>query len=168
MITKKTMAALVVAGASSFATAEMTPYFGVQYGYLDYDRGVVDGASLDAFTVRGGLDINELLAAEVRAGVGLVDDTRRGVEAEMNYHYGIYAVVNLPTGTRIDPYLLGGYSYVDSTVNRKDYSDDGLAYGAGMKWSMNDESALTLEYLKVADNDHTKQNLISVGILYHF
>lgn len=168
MITKRILAAVVAAGVSSFANAEMAPYFGVQYGFLDFDRGAVDGAALDAFTVRGGLDINELIAAEARVGLGLSDDTRRGIKAEMNYHYGVYAVINLPTGSHIDPYLLGGYSYVDSTVNRNDYSDDGLAYGAGLKWFMNDQSALTLEYLKVADNDYTKQNLISLGILYHF
>lgn len=168
MITRKILAAVVVAGVSSLATAEMAPYFGVQYGYLDFDRGAVDGAALDAFTLRGGLDINELIAAEARVGLGLSDDTRQGIKTEMNYHYGVYAVINLPTRTQLDPYLLGGYSYVDSTVNGSDYSDDGLAYGAGLKWAMNDESALTLEYLKVADNDYTKQNLISLGILYHF
>lgn len=165
---KRTLCALMMASASGLAIADSTPYFGVQYGYLDFERGAVKEASLDALSLRGGLEINELLSGEVRLGTGLFDDDYRGIDAEMNYYYGVYAVVNLPTGGKLDPYLIGGYSYVDSSVGNEDYRDDGAAYGAGLNWAMDDQSALTLEYLKLVDNDHSKQNVVSVGMVYRF
>lgn len=159
-------------GVSGAAAADSMwqpqPYAGVQYGYLDYDRGNLKGQDLDVLSLRGGVQLNSLLSAEVRGGAGLFSQRYHGEKTRINFHYGLYVRLTLPNSSPFTPYLLGGYAYSDSQAAGRHQRDDGGSYGGGVSYALDSRVDLNLELLRLADNDHTRQNALTLGATYRF
>lgn len=167
---KKILYGLIVGSASSLAMADMidiTPYAGLQYAYTDFKRGDIN-TSLDSMVVRGGARFGQVLGAEARVSTGIGSGSHMGEKVENRYNYGAYGVVNLPTGQPYTPYALGGYTYARSEIGNSRQRDDGLSYGAGVDWALDDIMSVNVEVLRSVRNDFTKQTVVGLGVAYRF
>ncbi|MCH8544422.1 MAG: porin family protein [Alcanivorax sp.] len=164
---RRILCGLMAAGACSLALADMTPYAGIQYAYTDFKRGDVS-TSLDSIVVRGGMRFDELFSAEARISTGIGSGSDGGVKAENRYNYGAYGVVTLPLGNEYTPYAMGGYTYARSEVGGERQRDDGVSYGAGVDWALDDLMSLNVEVLRSVRNDFTKQTVVGLGVKYRF
>ncbi|EKF73158.1 hypothetical protein A11A3_15187 [Alcanivorax hongdengensis A-11-3] len=143
-------------------------YGGAQYSYMTVDRGAVNNARLNGYTLRGGAVLHQLFSVEVRAGQALGDDSYRDIKVENDFYYGGYLLMTLPLEGPVTPYGIGGYGYVENDFNGNTQRDDGASYGFGFDYAADSHLGLNLEYLRLADNDYTQQELISLGVTYHF
>ena len=155
----------LLAGAVA-VQAEM--YAGAQVNLMKIDRGAVSDAQLSALTVRGGMVLHELVSAELRLGAGLSDDSYRNIDVENDFFYGAYARLTPPELKAVQPYLIGGYGYVENDINGTTQRDDGSSYGGGIDLGVGQHSTLNVEYLRLVDNDFGKQELIGLGLNYSF
>lgn len=112
--------------------------------------------------------LHELVSAEVHVGKAFDDDSYRGVEVENDFHYGVYARLTPPLAGPVRPYLIGGYSYVENDFNGETLRDDGASYGGGFDLGMEEHISMSLEYLRLVDNDYGTQELIGLGLNYRF
>ncbi|MED5433016.1 MAG: outer membrane beta-barrel protein [Pseudomonadota bacterium] len=158
------VAGMLLVGASVHAEF----YTGAQVSMLKIDRGNVSDVALTDLNVRGGLVLHELLSAEVHAGKGFGDDSYQGVEVENDFHYGVYARLTPPVAGPIRPYLLGGYGYVENDFNGETLRDDGTSFGGGFDLGLEEHMSMSLEYLRLVDNEFGKQELIGLGLNYRF
>ena len=155
----------LLAGAVA-VQAEM--YAGAQVNLMKIDRGAVSDAELTALTLRGGMVLHELVSAELRLGAGLSDDSYRNIDVENDFFYGAYARLTPPLEGPLQPYLIGGYGYVENEINGTTQRDDGSSYGGGFDLGVGQHSTLNVEYLRLVDNDFGKQELIGLGVNYSF
>ena len=64
--------------------------------------------------------------------------------------------------------MSGGYSYVENDFNGETLRDDGASYGGGFDLGMEENISMSLEYLRLVDNDFGSQELIGLGLNYRF
>lgn len=151
---------------------QATPYFGASYGYLDADFGTVKNADADLLLLRLGAEINELLAAEVRLGAGLIEDSVQGAKVKVSQQRAAYVLLNLPLNERFTPYLLGGYSYSELKIsggpNNGTHGEDSFAYGAGVNFNFDEVSSVNVEAMSLLDTDYSDQTLLSLGFKVKF
>ncbi|MCG8394652.1 MAG: porin family protein [Pseudomonadales bacterium] len=159
---------VLAAGVLAATIVQAQPYVGAQAGMMKIDRGQVSDATLTGLTLRGGLVLHELLSAEVRVGKAVGDDSYRNVDVENDFYYGAYARLTPPLAGPVQPYLIGGYSYVENDFNGNTLRDDGESYGGGFDLGMEEHLSMNLEYLRLVDNDFGTQELIGVGVNYAF
>lgn len=164
-ITRGALSIGLLAGAMA-VQAEM--YAGAQASLMKVDRGAISDAQLGALTLRGGMVLHELVSAELRLGTGLSDDSYRNIDVENDFFYGAYARLTPPLEGPVQPYLIGGYSYVENDINGATQRDDGSSYGGGLDLGVGQHSTLNVEYLRLIDNDYGKQELIGLGVNYSF
>ena len=172
---RKTLYGLVVGSTCLTAAAgnaiadmiEITPYGGIQYAYTDFKRGDIN-TSLDSMVLRGGARLHELFSAEARISTGIGSGSHQGDKIKNRYNYGAYGLLTLPTGQPYMPYAIAGYTYARSEIGNTRQRDDGLSYGAGVDWALDDVMAINVEVLRTVRNDHTKQTALGLGVSYRF
>ena len=153
------------------AGAQAQFYGGAQFSHLTLSRGSVSNAQLSGITLRGGMVlVPQLFSAELRLGkaFGSDSDSDSGVKAKNDFYYGTLVRMTLPLGKPFTPYAVGGYGYVKTDLDGNTQRDDGGAYGLGVDYALPGKLSVNLEYLRLADNDYTKQELFSLGVNYHF
>ncbi|WP_162925725.1 porin family protein [Isoalcanivorax indicus] len=167
---KKILYGLMIGSACTVAAADMsdiTPYGGLQYAWTDFKRGDIN-TSLDSMVVRGGARFGQVLGAEARLSTGIGSGSHLGEKVKNRYNYGAYGLVNLPTGEAYTPYALAGYTYARTEIGDSRQRDDGLSYGAGVDWALDDIMSVNVEVLRSVRNDFTKQTVVGLGIAYRF
>lgn len=159
-----------VVGASGVAANDYIPqpYVGAQYGHTNFNRGALNHVNQNHITARVGAEMFQLLGLEARVGTGLTTVDKGGNRVKGRYNYGVFGVVNLPTDTAISPYVLGGYTHVSTGINGRNFRDDSAAYGLGLNWNVSDAVSVNGEFMRLVDNDWSRQSTTAFGVKYNF
>lgn len=161
---------LGVASVPSVGASELmlTPYVGAQYGHINFKRGNLSHVNQNHINARVGVDVIELFGLEARVGAGFTEVEKSGSRVKSRYQYGVYGVVNLPTGAAVSPYVIGGYTHTATGINGSKVRDDSAAYGLGINWHVSSAVAVTGEFMRLVDNDWSRQSATSFGVKYSF
>jgi hypothetical protein len=131
-------AAAMLAMPMSVASAE--PYVGLGYTHYDTDDGDIGGA-----TGRLGYNFNRNLGVEGEATFSVDDDDA----VELDQAYAGYVVGRLPVSQSFD--LLGrvGYQNAEFSTPLGDADADGLGYGVGAQWNVNQTFGVRADYTRL-------------------
>ncbi|MEM6603888.1 MAG: porin family protein, partial [Pseudomonadota bacterium] len=150
------------------------PYIG---GDISRVAGEVSGGDyrVSALGLRVGADIGEYFGAEIRGGLGLLDDdfTVLGStqNAELNYYAAALGKVQTPSLNGFRLYGLLGIAHIEMTYSTfggsQTDTDTGLAYGIGTSYDLNHCMALSLEYLQFGPGE-VDYDILNLGINYKF
>lgn len=183
---KKLIVKLAIAGLTfcpTFVAAQEQvngAYVGANYTFVTYDEEFLGDADLGALSGKVGARINPYISAELRAGVGVADETATdgnvSVTLELDYLVGGYVLFGLPNKTPIYPYIALGYTKGELTLSATDpggsfsisESDSDLSYGLGANLAISDNVQLNAEYMKYIDKDDYEVSGISIGASYLF
>ncbi len=127
---------------------------------IELDAGPVDvNWNLTSFSVLGGYQFHSNFALEGRVAVG-ADDDKFGVQGNsvsvgIDRSYAMFAKASYPVADNFHLYGLAGYDYtkfnanavIDGESEEIDTGENGLAYGVGFQYAVNDKLDLALEYL---------------------
>jgi opacity protein-like surface antigen len=174
---KKTTLALLV--SSSLLTplyasaAEPGFYLGGGYSELTLEsNNVRSDADLDSLFVRGGIQLNEYLAAEARLGFGVDDDRISGVKVEVEDIYGVYLKAGLPTTVGLYPYALLGATHAKIKLSgggvHDTTSDSDISYGIGVDYAFSHAVSAGLEYASLYDSDGEEITGLTLGVNFKF
>ena len=178
---RKTIMALAVAAVTTSMaygeTAATEPgwYVGGSYSTLETD--IVVEFDLAALVFNGGYQFNDYVAVEVRAGTGITDDDFTGiggsVDLELDYLYGVYTKIGVPTGTNVYPYVVLGYTKAELEVSSSiglsaSDSDSDTSYGIGARFQVNDNVGVVVEYMNWYDDDDVEITGFNIGASYKF
>lgn len=163
--------AVSLALMSGVAVAEKTHgnrYVGASIGFMDVELG---GASKDAkinqFVGRVGGYVNDYIALEGRAGVGVTGETIDGVDVDLRYLVGAYVRAGVPLKHELFPYLLLGFTRADFEAKAGGLSSNSAetdsSLGIGLDANLGGLS-LSLEYASFVDKDGAGLSGMSVGI----
>ncbi|CAG8999970.1 MAG: hypothetical protein CENE_01953 [Candidatus Celerinatantimonas neptuna] len=170
----------MVAHAASFKL-DPHPYVGVnvsrQHVNIDGVKPNIGIASLQV-----GVNLNSYLALEARAGHSFkngsfTEDDASVDHFKMNHQYAAYLKMMLPTGYRVKPYLLAGYSW--SRFDEKNSADGDVpfgqnhfAWGLGAQIKASTHTFVTVEYIDqgkaTVENTNIKFNQIGLSANYLF
>lgn len=165
----KTAMAAVLAGAffGPSAMAESDLY--VTGGYAAYDGG---GATLNTVTLRGGMAFHEIFGGEFEASFGLgAEDigNSAGTQVELENQFGAYLVGRYPVAQRFDVlarlgYVTGEFQSSTSGVTG-DAEVDGLAFGIGGEYMLNEQFGVRADYTRIEAEDDSFDGGIDVFAL---
>lgn len=141
------MAALLV-GAP--ALAQETGF----YGTAGYSHLSADDVDLGGVTLRGGLQFNDYLGAEVEGTIGIIDDEQtilgEDVDVELNHAIGAFATAGLPINERGRLFARVGYVNLDIEASAAGASvsedDSDFAYGIGGEFLLDGRNGVRLGY----------------------
>jgi len=169
---KKSAIAAVLVSATMASTAMAESELYMNGGASNFDT---DGASLNAFTARGGIEFNELLGAEFEASFGLGADDSNGVDAELENQFGGFVVARYPVFDRVD--VLGRVGYTTAEIQTStngvssDVNADGFAFGLGGEVMITDQIGVRGDYTRIeADDDQLDGgvNVFAITGVYRF
>lgn len=152
-------------------------YFGAAVSGALYrdDRSGVPDFNMAGGTLKIGYDIIPWVAIEAHAGSTIDDSAKyngKKVEARLEWYASLYGRINLLTGN-IRPYLLLGYTRAkfDSNANGRvalPNQVNDFSYGGGIELYGTRSTALSLEFIRVADKSNYRIDIASLGIVHHF
>lgn len=148
-------------------------YLGGGYSELTLDtNNASSDADLDSLFVRGGIQLNEFLAAEARLGFGVGDDRINGVKAEIEDVYGVYLKAGLPTTVGLYPYALLGVTHAKIKLSAGGFSetesDSDIGYGIGVDYAFSHAVSAGLEYARLYDSGGEEIRGLSLGVNFKF
>lgn len=162
---KRFTAAAVLSTMAGFATAQ--PYVGLDYTFID-----AEDVDLGAIALKGGYQVNDWAAVEVRAAAGVKDDELFGVDAELEHYYGGYFRAGLPNDSIIYPYVIAGYtqgkvkaSFRGASITE---SEGDFSYGLGAELRLNDLWSANVEFMRYLDTNDVEIDGASLGVSYRF
>lgn len=170
-----TLAAVVFA-VSPTVSAEDN-YFGGNLAFIEYSEdGVSDDASLTALYGRVGTHFNENFSGEIRAGMGVGDDSVDvlgfDVDVELEHFFGAYLRGGFQAGPALYPYAILGYTRGEVKASVGGFSDtlteSDMSYGVGADFSINDSTIVNLEYLSYLDKDEAEISGFTIGLAKKF
>lgn len=155
-----------------------TGYFGGSAAFLDVSvDGVSDEASLTAVYGRLGTAFNDNFSGEIRAGLGVGDDTvdvfGTDVDVELDNMFGAYFRGGVQVGPAIFPYAIVGYTRGKATASasgfgsRSETASD-ASFGLGADFNLTDNLLINVEYMNYFDKDNAEIDGFSVGLASHF
>jgi len=174
--------ALAAAPVHSFAQEVFeTGYLGANYVFLTYEEdGFSEEFDLGALVAKAGARFNPYLAAEVRAGFGVADDSisanGASLELELDYLIGGYILAGIPNETPVYPYIALGMSQGELTASIEapgisasdSESESDVSYGVGANFKVNDELLINAEYMNYLDKDGAEISGVSLGASFLF
>lgn len=148
--------------------------------YLEGGAAVfsLDDASVNALSMRGGVDFHALFGAEFEAAIGLGADEidgGSGAELELENQFAGYFVGRYPLLPRLN--VLGRIGYTTGefqTANGGVSGDaelDGVAFGFGGEFMITDEIGLRGDYTRIQvdeDDLDSDVNVFAVTAVYKF
>lgn len=151
-------------------------YVGAAYSALTYSENGFEDADLGALFARGGYQVNEYVAAEVRLGDGVQDDTISylgyDIKVKLKEYYGVYLKAGIPTGVGLYPYAVIGGTHLKLEASVAGYTasdtSSDVSYGVGVDYWFNPQISAGLEYMKLYDKDGTELSGVSLGLNYKF
>lgn len=167
-------AVLLALAGNSFA-ASLGPYGGIQYSSVEDD----ENTELGLLSARLGTFLTDNLSAEVRIGTGVKDHseydstlaTKFTVEADQLI--GAYLRGGVFVSPSVYPYVIVGYSQLDYTVSIDglgSMSDDesGTSLGLGIEFFVGKNLGLTLEAMRLLDEEDIELDAITLGLSARF
>ncbi|MAL96298.1 MAG: hypothetical protein CME40_14580 [Haliea sp.] len=154
--------------ARRFAGAAVAqPYVGLDYTYLDADE-----VDLGALTLKGGYQLNDWAAVELRGGVGVDDGNYYGVKAELEHYVGGYFRAGLPNDSAIYPYVIAGYTHAKVKASVAGFSDSDsegdFSWGLGASLRLNELWSANIEVMRYFDKSNIEIDGVSLGVTYTF
>lgn len=167
---KKKLIALAFAVTSPLAFAG--GYVGGSYSAMEASVDGFDGdLSLGTINVTGGYQLNDYTAVEVRAGLGVGDDSYSGVEFEIDNYVGAYVKVGVPAGD-FYPYALAGFTRGKVTASASGASasdsESDTSFGVGVAYNVSEQVSLSAEYANLLDKDGVTIDGFTFGVNYNF
>lgn len=141
------VAALALSAASAFADTQTNNgfYIGGGVSSTNNDWNSVNFTPIEFF---GGYKMNSFVGGEVRIGAAGGDEKITNFES-------IY--YRTESANRVGKtYLLAGFSHVELETTGGNFSFDGISYGAGVGFTLNDQFNLNLEYKVLVDGKGTQ------------
>lgn len=158
-------------------------YFGLQYGYGNYDEdGISETYESTLLVGRFGRFLTPNFAIEGRLGTGLDDDTYnlpefgdRDVTLEMDSMFGLYGTGHFNFTESSSIYGVLGVSQVKLTSSMPDFpaveeteSNSSVSYGIGADIGIGSSWALNIEYIQYLDKDDFDFGVASAGASFSF
>ena len=156
-------------------------YLGANYVFVTYEEdGFADEFDLGALIGKAGAKFNPYLAAELRGGFGVADETFSSngttAELELDYLVGGYAVSGIPNEIPVYPYVVLGYTKGELSASISgpggsvsvSESESDLSYGVGANLAVNDKFHVNAEYMNYFDKDGVEISGVSVGAILLF
>lgn len=155
--------------------ADMKSYTGLNYMFISYEPDGVSDIDLGAFGLKLGVDINDYIGVEMRAGLGVDDDTVNvlgvDVDVEINYFYSVYARPKYRMN-QIQIYGLLGFTKAELEASAFGVSveedDTDFSYGLGLEWFFNDNASASIEYMQLFDESDYEVESFNIGLTYYF
>lgn len=173
--------AVLMAGSCSVAAQEPFEggYVGANYVFVNYEEEGFPEFDLGALVGKAGLKINPYLAAEVRLGTGVADDSISGggatLDLDLDYLVGGYLVAGIPNETAVYPYGVVGVTKGELTatlsgnlIGSASESDSDISFGVGANFAVNEEILLNAEYMQYLDKDGVEISGVGLGITVLF
>lgn len=175
---KRTLFCIVVSISmlSSLAHAQDN-YFGGSVAFIDYSEGGLEDASLTAIFGRLGSDFNENFSGEIRAGVGIGDDSvdvfGNDVTVELDSMIGAYVRGGVRVSDMFFPYAVLGYTRGEITASLSSFgsaseTESDVSFGLGADLNFNRDFALNIEYTNYYDKDGVEISGFSIGFVNSF
>lgn len=162
---KKLAGATLLAACAGSVAAQ--PYLGLDYTHLE-DSDI----ELGALTLKGGYQLNDWAAVELRGGLGIVDDDYRGVDAELEHYIGGYFRAGLPNDSAIYPYVIAGYTHGKIKASFAGFSNSDsegdFSYGLGASLRLDELWSANVEVMRYFDKSNVELDGVSVGVTYKF
>ena len=163
-----------VAAALAFAPAAMAQDMG-WYGDVGVAQVSVDvgGGDLDFTTIQGrvGYDFNDYFGAEGELGFGVAGESGGGASIDLSYNVGAYGVISTANTEGFEFFGRLGFAKAELDGNAGSISgsgsDDGLAYGAGIKYLFDGVNGIRADYTRY-DFDLVEADVISVAYARKF
>ncbi|MDH5737807.1 MAG: porin family protein [Gammaproteobacteria bacterium] len=175
MRNKRVMLGLIMSAFCSQALSEPF-YAGGNFVLGSYDEDGMSTLDLNSAQFKWGYVINDNISAELRYGVGVGDDSDElfgfSFDVSIDQYYGAYVKAAFPTESRVDPYLVLGYTYADLEIDILGISAstdaDDLSYGVGLDFRKDERWTINAEYMMYFDKDGGELSGLSFGVQYHF
>lgn len=170
------VSALTLGGVTAQAETSKV-YFGGNIAALKYTESRIDDdATLRSLYGRLGIKINDNFSGELRAGMGLRDETlnRSGsdVSIELDHMYGAYIRGGFQANDEISPYVILGYtggelisSEPGSPTVTTSTSDISMGFGLDF---LVDNLTVNIEYMRYLNKDGVKVSGPAFGISSSF
>lgn len=154
------------------ARAEVTPYVGADYLFLNVDTPFSD-ADLGVVYGRAGVELSDFIALEVRLGTGVADDDIDvpfvgAIDVELTYLYGFYFVSSWANETIVTPYILLGYTEAELEFDGVAEDDSDISFGFGLDVEINESLSFNAEYSSYYDADNVELTGLALGLSYSF
>ena len=158
--------------ASTGVLADAGWYVGGSYAQLDTDVAGVVEFDLAALVFNVGYKINDYVAVESRLGTGIADDDILGIDLELDYLWGLYTKIGIPTGTGFYPYAVLGYTKAELELSAfgmtESESDSDISYGIGADFGVNENLGIFVEYMNWYDDEDIEITGFNIGLNYKF
>ncbi len=160
------------------ATQAETGYFGGNLAFVDYsEEGINDDASLVAIFGRLGKNFNENFSGEIRAGIGIGDDSvdvfGTDVDVELDSMFGAYVRGGIHAAESFFPYVVLGYTRGEVTASVSGFgseseSESDVSFGLGADVNVSEMFKINVEYMNYFDKDGAEIDGFSIGIISKF
>jgi len=165
---KKTCTTILVATALTLSAHSMggETYYGGGLTALDVTE---NDLKITVTTLHGlvGTRFNENIAAEIRLGTTIADDTVNGIDVEVESFYGAYLKGGAQISETIYPYIIAGYTRGKLKGSYNGYSasesESDAAFGVGVDLSLFSTAKLNLEYISYLDKGGSEFSGFSLG-----
>jgi opacity protein-like surface antigen len=143
-------------------------YIGIGAGSADTSLDCTScDVDLDFLVLQLGVWTTDNTSIEIRMGKGSGDDSIGPLDIELESFGGLYGTYHWNLGNHASVYGIAGWSTASLKVSSGNDSlqddEDGLSYGAGMKFSI-----LSVEYIRYLDTSDVEADAVSVGLHYTF
>ena len=186
---KNKLISITVAGSlclvtgSGIAGTAGENYFGLQYGYGNYDEeGISETYEPTLLVGRFGRFLTPNFTIEGRLGTGLDDDTHmlpafqnRDATLEMDNMFGLYGTGHFNFTESSSIYGVLGFSQVKGTASMPDFpglepteNNSSVSYGIGADIGIGSSWALNIEYIQYLDQDDFDFGVASAGASFSF
>lgn len=162
-------------------SAQLQGYLGANYTLATYEE---DGASgeldLGLLVGKAGAQITPYIAAELRVGFGVADDSVPApggeIELELDSLVGAYVVAGIPNESPIYPYVVAGFTRGELTASyngslgslSESESESDFSYGVGANFTVNEQFSLNAEYMLYFDKDGAEITGLGLGGSFRF
>jgi opacity protein-like surface antigen len=174
---RKISAAFCISILCGVAQAQ-TNYFGGSAAFLDYSEdGISEEASLTAIYGRLGTNFNDNFSGEIRAGIGVGDDTvdvlGTDVNVELDHMFGAYVRGGIQVGQAVFPYVIVGYTRGKGTVSASGFGSESetesdASFGLGVDGHLTENLVVNVEYMNYFDKDSAEIDGFSIGLAAYF
>lgn len=174
---------LLLVTKAGVAGTEGEYYFGLQYGFGNYDEnGISETFEPTLLVGRMGRFLTPVFAVEGRLGIGLDDDTHnlpgfgnRDVTLEIDNALGLFGAAHINLTASSSLYGLLGISRVEGTTRLPDFpglesteDNSSVSYGFGLDLGLGGRWALNIEYMRYLDKEDFDFDVGSVGASFSF
>lgn len=138
-------------------------YLGGNLAALKYtEAGLHDDATFKSIFGRIGLQITANFSGELRAGMGLRDESvavlGTDVDLELDHFYGAYLRGGFQASDEVSPYVIIGYTEGELTgsapgANSATVSESDMSLGFGVDFLVDNSVTVNIEYMRYLDKE---------------